>query len=151
MNLEQLGTGKLNVGYFFLLASLAGVLSFGLTRTVQPLEAAWLRARRRFVLRELRDDDKDLVASITKRQISYAFLRRHFPPAKTVYDRWEYTKNILSDELGGPYGDPEEVPVFSTVWYICHNSTRSLAQMIWKLRPLVVKRASEATQDVLET
>ena len=143
MNLEQLGTGKLNIGYFFLLAALAGGLSFALSTTVKPLEAAWVRARRRFALREHDDDDKELVASITKRQIVWAFVRRHFPPAKAVYDSWENAKYTLSDE-GPKYRDPEEFPFFSILWYICRNNAHSLAQRLRNLGSFVAKPVTNA-------
>src|SRR4051812_28979993 len=97
MNFTQLGTGKLNIGYFFLLAALAGALAFVLSMTVKPLEATWLRARRRYALREYGDNDKDLVSSITKSQIFWAFIRRHFSPAKAIYDSWEDAKHNLSE------------------------------------------------------
>jgi hypothetical protein len=130
MNLKQLGTGKLNIGYFFLLAFLAGGLSLALALSVQPLEAAWTRARRRHALREYEDDDEDLIASITKREISYAYLRRHVPAAQLIHDKWEDTKGTLADDFGGPYSDPNEVPTWRTVWFACHRSMRNLAQII---------------------
>lgn len=144
MNLEQLGTGKLNIGYFFLLAVLAGGLSFALSTTVKPLEVAWLRARQRFALRMYGNDEKELVASITKGQMFWEFIRRHFPPAKAVYDAWEDAKYSLSGKLGGKYMEPEVVPFFSIVWYICRNG--SLAQRLRNLIPLAAKSAEETSE-----
>jgi hypothetical protein len=144
MNLEQLGNGKLHIGYFFLLAALAGGLSFALSTMVKPLEAAWLRARQRFVLREYQDDDKELVASITKRQIFWEFIRRHFPPAKAVYDSWEDAKYNLSEALGRTYIDPEELPFFGILWYICRNNARRLFGRLRNLRLFAGKPAADA-------
>jgi hypothetical protein len=55
MNLRQLETGELSVGYFFLLAALAGGLCFVLSNALTPLEEAWSRARRRHAMRLLRE------------------------------------------------------------------------------------------------
>jgi hypothetical protein len=93
MNLPQLRTGELNIGYFFLLAALAGGLCFVLSRALTPLEEEWSRARRRHAMRLLRayseyldeDEDKDLIASITKSNIFWSFVRRHCPPANALY------------------------------------------------------------------
>jgi hypothetical protein len=119
MNLRQLGTGELNIGYFFLLAALAGGVSFVLSTTLAPLEAAWLRARRRYAIREYDYDDKYLIASITKSTIFWSFVRRHFPPANAVYKSWRASKVSLAEELEGISGefiDPEELSFKSISW-----------------------------------
>ncbi|KAH0539016.1 hypothetical protein FGG08_004410 [Glutinoglossum americanum] len=139
MNFEQLGTGTLNIGYFFLLAALAGGLSLALSTTLKPIEAAWLQARYRFALREYQDNDKELVASITKRQIIWAFVRRHFPPARMVYESWEDAK-YNSD-------NPDELPLFTTLYSIGCNGARSRARRLWNSGPFAAKPAADAPQD----
>jgi hypothetical protein len=133
MNIRQLGTGELNIGYFFLLAALAGGLCFVFSTTLGPLEAAWWRARRRYALREYQDDDKDLIASITKSEIFWSFVRRHFPPANAVYKSWRGSKEALAEELEGISGefiDLEELSFKSISWYICRKTIRNLRQRL---------------------
>jgi hypothetical protein len=98
MNIEQLGSGSVHIGYFLLLAALAGGLSFALSTTLKPLEAAWNRARRRHALEEHQYDDEDLIASITKRNIFWAFVRRHFRPAQRFYTAWNEFKDSLPSD-----------------------------------------------------
>jgi hypothetical protein len=132
MNLRQLGTGELNIRYFFL-AALAGGLCFVISTTLGPLEAAWLRARRRYAIREYEDDNKDLIASIAKSQILWSFVQCHFPSANTVYKSWGGSKEALAEELEGTSGefiDPEELSFKRISWYICGKNIRNLRQRL---------------------
>ncbi|KAL9065682.1 MAG: hypothetical protein Q9161_008068 [Pseudevernia consocians] len=47
MNVQQLGTGHIHIGFFFLTAILAGGLGVLLATSVKPVERALLRARER--------------------------------------------------------------------------------------------------------
>ncbi|KAB8346206.1 hypothetical protein FH972_023251 [Carpinus fangiana] len=47
MNIKQLDTGTVNIGYFFLLAILLGLLSYVLTVSVKPMEASWAAHKRK--------------------------------------------------------------------------------------------------------
>ena len=75
MNFHQLGTGSLNLGWFFLLAALAGILSFVLSVSIRPLDGLWQRARQHHADMEI-IYDKDAIKKITKRQILLGFLHR---------------------------------------------------------------------------
>lgn len=87
MNIQQLGTGSIHLGYFFLLAVLAGGLAYTLTATVKPVEAAWLRARQRFAAREWQDEIA--VNSVTKSDIIWGYARRHSRVTRTIYEYWK--------------------------------------------------------------
>lgn len=45
MNMKQLGSGDINIGYFFLTACLSGLVAFLLAYSIQPSERFWARAR----------------------------------------------------------------------------------------------------------
>ncbi|MCJ1427623.1 hypothetical protein MMC29_005526 [Sticta canariensis] len=77
MNIQQLGTGSIHLGYFFLLSVLAGGLAYTLTAAVKPVEGAWHRARQRFAAREWQDEIA--VDSVTKSDIIWGYARRHSP------------------------------------------------------------------------
>jgi hypothetical protein len=133
MNIPQLGTGELNIGYFFLLAALAGGLCFVFSTILGPLDAAWQKARRRYTVREYQNNDKDLIASITISEIFWSFIRRHFPPANVVYKSWRGSKEALAVELEGISGeliDPEELSFKSISWYICRKTIWNLRQQL---------------------
>lgn len=74
MNVKQLGTGTIHLGYFFLLAALAGCLVYILSAAVMSIETAWLEARRRYAIREREDDGG--IAHVTKSNLFWAFLQR---------------------------------------------------------------------------
>lgn len=138
MNLQQLGTGGPDIGYFFLLAVLAGGLCFMLAMTLKPLEVAWQRARRNFALREYQDDNKSLVESTTKRQIFWSFVRRHFLSAKIIYDEWEQAKYALAEKkqrILGELVDPEELSLHAILWYLCRDGARRISQRLRNLKP----------------
>ena len=84
MNIDQLGSGGVHIGYFFLLAALAGGLSFALSTTLKPLEAAWDRARRLHALGNGRTPHGVLIRRTRKRDIFWAFVRRCFRPRKAI-------------------------------------------------------------------
>lgn len=64
MNVQQLGTGSINIGYFFLAAALIGGFAALLSSTVKPLERR-LQHRRREIAGDLYED----VEIIQKRKI----------------------------------------------------------------------------------
>jgi hypothetical protein len=133
MNFRQLGTGKLNIGYFFLLAALAGGVCFVLSATLAPLEAAWGRARKRYARREYAMDERSVIEEVTKRNIFWSFVRRHFPPTNSVYKSWNGSKEALAEELEGTSGefiDPEELSFKTISWYICRKTIRNLRQRL---------------------
>jgi hypothetical protein len=104
-----------------------------LSSTLTPLEAAWLRARRRYAMREYEDDGQNMVASVKKSEIFWAFVRRHFSPAKAVYDAWERGKYALGEEMediSGEFVDPEELSFKSIPCYICRKTIRNLRQRL---------------------
>lgn len=87
MNIRQLGTGSTHLGYFFLLAFLAGGLAYILTAAVKPMEAAWLRVRQRYAAREWQDES--VVESITKSDIFWGYARRHSRMTRMIYEYWK--------------------------------------------------------------
>lgn len=87
MNIQQLGTGSIHLGYFFLLAVLAGGLAYILTAAVKPVEAAWLRARQRYAAHEWQDESA--VDSITKSDIFWGYARRHSRVTRMIYEYWK--------------------------------------------------------------
>ena len=64
MNVKQLGTGTIHLGYFFLFTAFGGFLVYILSTAVKPIEAAWLEARRRYAIRKCEDDSG--IAHVTK-------------------------------------------------------------------------------------
>jgi hypothetical protein len=144
MNIEQLGSGGVHIGYFLLLAALAGGLSFALSTTIKPLEAAWNRARRRHALEESQDDDKDLISSITKRTILWAFVKRHFHPAKRFYAAWVEFKYSLPD-------DPDQLSSFTILYYMANEKTKDILSKIRNFRPFASNPPDNTTQDAVRT
>ena len=47
MNVEQLGTGKTDIGYFFMVAAIAAGITIALTLIVKPLDRAMNESRER--------------------------------------------------------------------------------------------------------
>ncbi|KAL5345536.1 hypothetical protein ACLOAV_009286 [Pseudogymnoascus australis] len=144
MNIEQLGSSGVHIGYFLLLAALAGGLSLALSTSLKPLEAAWNRARRRHALEEYQDDDKDLISSITKRNILWAFVRRHFPPAKRFYAAWGEFKYSLPD-------DPDQLSSFTILYYMVKKTAKDIPSKIRNLRLSASKTPDNTTQAAVTT
>lgn len=90
MNIQQLGTGSTHLGYFSLLAVSAGGLAYILTAAVKPVEAAWLRARQRYAVREWQG--QDMVGPITKSDIFWGYARRHSRVTRLIYEYWKADK-----------------------------------------------------------
>ena len=57
MNLEQLGTGRVHIGFFFLIAALAGGLATLLSISIKPLEGWMERAKQRIADESYLDPD----------------------------------------------------------------------------------------------
>ena len=87
MNIQQLGTGGVHLGYFFLLAVLAGGLAYILTAAVKPFEAAWLRSRQRYAAQERQDGS--VVDSITMSDVFWGYARRRSRVTRMIYEYWK--------------------------------------------------------------
>jgi hypothetical protein len=79
------------------------------------------------------DEDKNLIASITKSNIFWSFVRRYWPPANALYKSWREGKKVLVEELEGISGefiDPEKLAFKGISWYICRKTIRNLRQRL---------------------
>ncbi|KAG4436668.1 hypothetical protein IFR05_007847 [Cadophora sp. M221] len=104
MNLEKLGTGTIHLGFFFLLAVLCSALAFVLAALITPIEEAWMRARKRYKIREFQDDiDYEWV---TKSMIFWAWVRRHSTIATALHNAWfeESEKFMAEGDIYEPKG-----------------------------------------------
>lgn len=86
MNVRQLGTGSINIGYFFLAAALIGGCAALLSFTVKPLERQLQRRREKIA-----DDLVEDVETIQKREI----LRQ----SKLAKRLWERKDDVELDGL----------------------------------------------------
>lgn len=145
MNVKQLGTGTVHLGYFFLLAALAGVLAYIISATVKPIEAAWLEARRRYAIREWEDDSG--IVHVTKLNIFWAFARRHLRIADIVHDHWEDTKLILSEEEE-VYIDRDEIAKMRVLRRFVSTGARSTVKALGKYKPSIRRKAADTTSTV---
>ena len=84
MNVQQLGTGSTNIGYFFLAAALIGGFAALLSSTVKPLERRVQRRRE-----EIADDLNEDVENIQKREI--------FRQSKLGKNLWERKDDVGLD------------------------------------------------------
>ncbi|KAH9208976.1 hypothetical protein DL95DRAFT_478667 [Leptodontidium sp. 2 PMI_412] len=111
MNLEQLGTGTIHLGYFFLLAALCGALAFVLAACITPIEQAWMRARKRYYIREFQENVG--YEWVTKSMIFWAWVRRHSTVATALHDVWSEESEKLLDERS-TY-EPKEIDHFKII------------------------------------
>lgn len=130
MNLNQLGTGSVHLGYFFLLAALSGSLAFVLAACITPTEEAWMRARRRFQIREFNGDDTDY-EWVTKSMIFWAWVRRHSTIATKINNAWFDEKEKLMTERGNWF--PEEIHGFTYIVFgrFCLALGRKMASKVF--------------------
>lgn len=93
MNLEQLGTGHISIGYFFLLAFFTGCLALTLSSCLKPFEEGWYKAELRYAKLHWH-----LVEDVRKREGIWSIVRGYIPelllerlekrwfrPVKTIY------------------------------------------------------------------
>lgn len=111
MNLEQLGTGTIHLGYFFLLAALCSALAFVLAACITPIEQAWMRARKRYYIREFQENVG--YEWVTKSMIFWAWVRRHSTVATALHDVWSEESEKLLDERS-TY-EPKEIDHFKII------------------------------------
>ena len=150
MNIEQLGTGRLHIGYFFLLAVLAGGLCLILSGSVRPLEALWMEARRQHVLREFEVDDANIVARVTKRKVIWGYIRHCFPPTQKLHHSGEDVRRDLVDETSDR-DYPDDVSFSTILWHSCKRLFVRFLQKLKSLRQCTFKSSTDAAPRTSET
>lgn len=141
MNIKQLGTGSLNIAYFFLLAVLAGGLAFILSGAIKPTEAAWKRARERFALREFGHNiDIDW---IPKRLIIWDWFRRHFRVAQKLDDF--YSDNNIELQTAENNWDP---PASQVLKRCCTVIIRTSAQRFMNILPFRRQDVADSVTEI---
>jgi phage shock protein PspC (stress-responsive transcriptional regulator) len=85
MNIKQLDSGTVSIGYFFLLAILSGLLAYIISAFIKPAEEAMSRARERFAERESCDDSESM---ITPRRNLWGWMRRKVGMLQTIHEAW---------------------------------------------------------------
>ncbi|KAK0100603.1 hypothetical protein ONS95_007058 [Cadophora gregata] len=86
MNIKQLDSGTVNIGYFFLLAFLSALLAYIISASIKPSEQGLARARDRFADREMCDDSESL---ITARRILWKWMTRKLTVLRKLDDKWD--------------------------------------------------------------
>jgi len=129
MNLKQLGTGSVHLGYFFLLAALSGSLAFVLAACITPIENAWMRARKRYKIREFNDDTD--YEWVTKSMIIWAWVRRHSTIATKINNLWFEEEEKLMTERDNWF--PEQIEGFSYIVFgrFCLTLGRKMASTVF--------------------
>ena len=149
MNIEQLGTGRLHIGYFFLLAVLAGGLCLILSGSLRPLEALWMEARRQHVLREFEVDDANMVARVTKRNVIWGYIRHYFPPTQMVHNSREDVECDWVDE-NSDRDDLDNVSFSTILWHSCKRLFVRFLQKLKSLRQCTFKSSTDAAPGTSE-
>ena len=108
MNVAQLGTGTINLGYFFLVAILSSLLAIILAVNVEPVEVFWAEARDRYGRREFQVVGDH--GSVSRSMMFWGWIRSKSSIATKVHDLWGNEKNKHLEECGMTY--EEEIPHF---------------------------------------
>ena len=108
MNVEQLGTGTINLGYFFLVAILSSLIAIILAVNVKPVERFWAKARDRYGEREFQV--KDDYSWVSKSMILWGWIRHNSSLATKIHDLWWDEKNNQMEKCGIWY--EEKIPHF---------------------------------------
>lgn len=119
MNLEQLNSGTINVGYFILVAFISGLVAWALAASIGPSERLWDRARNRYGEREFGTGDD--YQWVTKTTIAWAWIRQRLSLAQRLYDLWLDEKNGCMDDHQEWF--EERIPHFKriVVWRCCKS------------------------------
>lgn len=130
MNIEQLGTGTTNLGYFFLVATLSSFIAILLVVNVKPVERFWAEARNRYGEREFQDADD--YGWVSKSMIFWGWIRSKSSLATKIYDVWWDEKNKYMGECGIWY--EERIPHFKwtvtrRVFVICLRRVTKLFEI----------------------
>ncbi|KAM3428746.1 hypothetical protein MY4824_008657 [Beauveria thailandica] len=123
MNFEQLGAGTLHIGFFFLLAAIAGLAAWALAASIEPTERLWTRARNRLGEREY--PFLDDYTWVTKTMIVWSWMCRKSLLARTMDRLWQEEKGNLMDEKNE--GFEERIPHFKRI-------------MIWRTLLSIIRR-----------
>lgn len=124
MNLEQLHTGTVHIGYFFLLAIVSGILGYILMAIVQPLERFWITERRKYGVRYHDDDD---LKDVPKKVIIWGWFRRH----GGLLNRIHQALSISSTQLTDPqHPKPYQVSVRKIVWVTIARESKASASRL---------------------
>ncbi|KAK8147247.1 hypothetical protein G3M48_001945 [Beauveria asiatica] len=123
MNFEQLGAGTLHIGFFFLLAAIAGLAAWALAASIEPTERLWTRARNRLGEREY--PFLDDYTWVTKTMIVWSWMCRKSLLARTMDRLWQEEKGNLMDERNE--GFEERIPHFKRI-------------MIWRTLLSIIRR-----------
>ena len=115
MNVEQLGTGTINLGYFFLVAILSSLLAIILAVNVKPVESFWAKARDRYGERE--DKLADDYGWVSKSMIFWSWIRRKSSLVTKIHDLWWIEKNNQMEKCG--IWDEKKIPHFK--WTVTHR------------------------------
>ena len=99
--MEQLGTGTLHIGYFFLLASLSGILAWLLAASIGNMERFIDKARERYIDREMVFwADRENPIQVKKSELVKSWVRRNSPFAKTGADSNSYSPEAAVTAIG---------------------------------------------------
>lgn len=82
MNVRQLHTGIVDLGYFFLLAFISGLLGYILMRTVEPVETFWKEWRDEYCSRHGNRIPRE---EVTKTMIIRDWLSRRTVPPTNIH------------------------------------------------------------------
>jgi hypothetical protein len=97
MNLKQLSIEFVHLSYFFILVVLSNSLAFELAICITSIEETWMRARRRYKIREFNNDDIDY-EWVIKFTIFWAWVRRRSIIAIKINNAWFDEKKKLRNE-----------------------------------------------------
>lgn len=111
MNFEQLGAGTLHIGFFFLLAAIAGLAAWALAASIEPTEQLWTRARNQLGERDF--PFLDDYTWVTKTMIVWSWMCRKSLLASTLDGLWQEEKGKLMDERNEVF--EERIPHFKRI------------------------------------
>ena len=118
MNVQQLGAGRVHVGFFFLTAALAGYLGILLSTSIKPVERALLRARQRIA-----DNNYMDLEWVERRDI----IRR-----STIGNKIINAMTVIDDNGNAVFDDPHEFHAVFMSW--CRLNLRNLWAIIMRTK-----------------
>lgn len=147
MNVAQLHTGSVNIGYFFLLVILAAAFTYILTRSVQPTEAFWKKASRSYALNEYEDEDGyDGYAMHT---IIWGWFRHRYGVFQKFHAALSKAKLRIGEAIYGEDNDDAyQLFAWRAIWWIFrHGPKQAVLSLRLRLRSLRSSSGPGAQQD----
>lgn len=115
MNVEQLGIGTINLGYFFLVALLSSLVAIILAANVKAVERFWAKARDRYGEREFQVADD--YGWVSKSMIFWGWTRCKSSLFTKIHDLWWIEKDNQMVKCG--IWDEKKIPHFK--WNVTHR------------------------------